>query len=76
MLGVLDEEHDRQVLQHRIEEIASVLELGGLPGQRLLGPAVFRNLPLELALGLPRGVFFSTGASACRFPAVEDAVDA
>ena len=48
-LGVLDEEHDRQVLEHRVQEIPGVLELGRAPRQRFLRPLVARSalLPIE-----------------------------
>ena len=74
VLGILHEEHDRQVLEHRVEEIAGIFELGGAPGQRLLRPAVLGELPLELRLGLARRRI--GGAAATGIRAVQKAVDA
>ena len=66
VLGILDEEHDRKMLQDRVEEVPGVFELGfSLP--------VFGELSPQLGLGHARGGALATG-SAGRVRAVKDAV--
>ena len=72
VLGVFDEEHDRQVLEHRVQEVPGVFEFSRPPRQRLLGPPVLGQFSFQLSVGLSqlRGQFvhLAAGASDLRSP--------
>jgi len=63
------------MLEHRVQEVPGLLELGGPASQRFLGAPVLRDLPGQLGLGGARRGFVG-GPAAARLGAVEDAVDA
>ena len=48
VLGILDEEHDRQVLEDRIEETSCILEFGRASGERLFGALMLGQFLLPL----------------------------
>ena len=76
VLGIFDEQHDREMLEHGVQKVPGLLELGGAARQRLLGAAVLRKLAFQLGVGVARTGGVVAGAAAVRLRAVEDAVDA
>jgi len=62
------------MLEHRVEEVAGLLELGGPASQGLLGAPVLRELTGQLDLGGARRGFVC-GPAAARLGAMEDPVD-
>ena len=44
VLGVLHEEHDRQILEHRVEKTPRIFELGRPLGQRFFHALLFRQI--------------------------------
>jgi hypothetical protein len=54
MLGVFHKEHDGKVLEHRVQEVPRLFELGGAARQRFFRPPVLGDLAFQLGLGLAR----------------------
>ena len=75
VLGVFHEQHDREMLEDRVQEVPRVLELGGAASQCFLGPAIFRDLSFQLGLRVPRCRRVVSATATSRLGAVEDAVD-
>ena len=50
VLGILDEEHDRQVFEHRVQEAPGIFEFSRSPRQRLLGPLVLGQFLFQLSV--------------------------
>ena len=75
VLGVFHEQHDREMLEHRVQEVPRLLELGGAASQCFLGAAIFRDLPFQLVLRVPRRRRIVRAAATSRVGAVEDALD-
>ena len=73
VLGVLDEEHDRQVFEHRVQETPGIFEFSRPPRQRLFRPLVLGSSVIMIsAIGARRSwlVARRSGFGASSLPAV------
>jgi hypothetical protein len=63
------------MLEHGVQKVPGLLELGGASRQGLLGAAVLRKLAFQLGVGVARTGGVVAGMAAVLLRAVEDAID-